>query len=99
MLVKGRLAKLMIYFLQLIFNVRVHNGGFWQFTFDEVHCNHDSQNSFSVLILSPRHENKLAPPPSPWVSKGHGWTAFVPTKRLFLRHMAFINNKRQDPKK
>ena len=39
------------------------------------------------------------PPPSPWVSKGHGWTAFVPTKRLFLRHMAFINNKRQDPKK
>ena len=65
MLVKGRLAKLMIYFLQLIFNVRVHNGGFWQFTFDEVHCNHDSQNSFSALILSPRHENKLAPPPPP----------------------------------
>ena len=38
----------MIYFLQLIFNVRVHNLGFWQFTFHGVHFNHDSQNSFSV---------------------------------------------------
>ena len=27
--VKGRLAKLTIYFLQLLFNVRVHNGGFF----------------------------------------------------------------------
>ena len=35
-----------------------------------MHFNHDSQNRFSVLTLSPRHENKLAPPPE---SKGHGW--------------------------
>ena len=38
----------MIYFLQLILNVRVQNRGFWEFTFHGVHFNHDSQNSFSV---------------------------------------------------
>ena len=26
-----------------------------------------------------RTEVLAPPPPSPWVSKGHGWTAFVPT--------------------
>jgi len=36
------------YFLQSIFNVCVHNLGFWQFTFNRVHFNHDSWNSFSV---------------------------------------------------
>ena len=35
-----------------------------------MHFNHDSQNRFSVLTLSPRHENKLAPPPG---KQGHGW--------------------------
>ena len=44
----GRLAKLTIYFLQLIFNVRVHNPGFWQFTFHGVQFNHDSQNNFDT---------------------------------------------------
>lgn len=44
----GRLAKLTIYFLQLIFNVRVHNRGFWQLRFDRDHFNDDSENSFSV---------------------------------------------------
>ena len=38
----------MILFLQLIFNVREHNQGFWQFTFHGVHINHNSQNSVSV---------------------------------------------------
>ena len=43
-----QVAKLTIYFLQLIFNVRVHNRGCWQFTFQGVDFYHDSHKSYSV---------------------------------------------------
>ena len=66
----NRLAKLMTYFLRLIFSVPVNNREFWQFRFHGVHFNHNSQNSFSVHHDSKtpckndrarRDENKLAP--------------------------------------
>ena len=62
----GRLAKLTIYFLRLIFNVRVYNGAFWPFRFYGVHFTHDSQNRFTNTKYGRwrRHENKLARPPS-----------------------------------
>lgn len=41
------MARFTISFLQFIFNVHVQCRRFWQFTFHGVHCNHDSQNSFS----------------------------------------------------
>ena len=78
MLVKGRLAKLMIYFLQLILMYVYTMEDFGSLRLTKCTAITIPRTLFQYWFYH-RVTKISLPPPSPWVSKGHGWTAFVPT--------------------